>query len=139
MTEYLGGPESPQKLADRQARYEQPGSRQYKIMAAEPAEACGAVGYWQRDWRDETVWEVGWLVLPEQQGRGLATAGMRLLIELIRADPTQHALAHAFPSVENGASNAICHKLGFELLGAFDFEYPPGHPLRCNDWRLALR
>ncbi len=45
---------------------------------------------------------------------------------------------HAFPSVENAPSNAICPKLGFELLGEHDFEYPPGHPMRCNDWRLDL-
>jgi RimJ/RimL family protein N-acetyltransferase len=38
----------------------------------------------------------------------------------------------------NEASNAICRKLGFELLGEEDFEYPPGNPIRCNDWRLDL-
>jgi len=47
---------------------------------------------------------------------------------------------HAFPSVDNPPSNAICRKLGFELLEAIDFEYPPGSGgvLRCNDWRLDL-
>ena len=24
------------------------------------------------------------------------------------------------------------------LMGDYDFEYPPGHTLRCNDWRLDL-
>jgi hypothetical protein len=33
----------------------------------------------------------------------------------------------------------VCRKAGFELLGEADFEYPAGHPLRCNDWRLDLR
>jgi RimJ/RimL family protein N-acetyltransferase len=45
---------------------------------------------------------------------------------------------HAFPSVDNPASNAICRKLGFTLLGARDFEFPPGSFMRCNDWRLEL-
>ncbi|HVH31866.1 MAG TPA: GNAT family N-acetyltransferase, partial [bacterium] len=45
---------------------------------------------------------------------------------------------HAFPSVENGPSNAICRKLGFTLQEEADFEYPPGHSMRCNDWRLDL-
>jgi RimJ/RimL family protein N-acetyltransferase len=45
----------------------------------------------------------------------------------------------AYPGVDNAASNAICRKLGFTLLGAEDFEYPPGHLMRCNDWRLDLR
>jgi RimJ/RimL family protein N-acetyltransferase len=50
----------------------------------------------------------------------------------------RHRYLHAFPSVDNAPSNAICKKLGFELLGPCDFEYPPGHQLRCNDWRLDL-
>ena len=40
--------------------------------------------------------------------------------------------------VERQASNALCAKLGFTLLAATDFEYPPGNILRCNDWRLDL-
>jgi RimJ/RimL family protein N-acetyltransferase len=141
MTAHLGGPESPQKLAGRQARYERPGSRQYKIVVGEPGEPAGEVGYWEKEWRGETVWEVGWLVLPEQQGRGFATAGMRVLLDLIRADQVRHRFVHAFPSVLNGPSNGICRKLGFSLLEAIDFEYPhgSGHLMRCNDWRLALR
>jgi RimJ/RimL family protein N-acetyltransferase len=46
---------------------------------------------------------------------------------------------HAFPNVDNEASNAICRKLGFELLEAREFEYPKGHLMTCNDWRLDLR
>ena len=33
-----------------------------------------AVGYWDREWRGEQVYEMGWAVLPAYQGRGLATA-----------------------------------------------------------------
>ena len=140
MTEHLGGPESEQKIAERQARYEQPGSRQYKIVIDSVGTAVGAVGYWEKEWRDTTVWEVGWLVLPEHQGRGLASAGMRALLEIMRDDPVRHRFVHAFPSDENPPSNAICRKLGFELLETIDFEYPPGtgNVLRCNDWRLDL-
>jgi RimJ/RimL family protein N-acetyltransferase len=140
MTDHLGGPESPAKIAQRQIRYEQPNSRQYKILIDQPGEAVGAVGYWEKEWRGATVWEVGWLVLPEQQGRGLASAGMRLLLEIVRADTVQHRFVHAYPSVDNGPSNTICRKLGFELLGAVDFEYPhgTGNIMRCNDWRFDL-
>jgi RimJ/RimL family protein N-acetyltransferase len=140
MTVHLGGPESPQKLAERQARYERPGSRQYKILVGEPGEAAGAVGYWETEARGETVWEVGWLVLPEHQGRGLATAGMRLLLGIMSDDPVRHRHVHAFPSIDNGASNAICRKLGFILVEAIDFEYPhgSGRVMRCNDWHGDL-
>jgi RimJ/RimL family protein N-acetyltransferase len=138
MTEHLGGPESEQKIAERQARYEKPDSRQYKVVVGDVH--AGAVGYWEKEWRGTTVWEVGWLVLPEHQGRGLATAGMRLLLEVIKADTVQYQFVHAFPSVDNAPSNSICRKLGFTLLEAIDFEYPPGSGsvLHCNDWRLDL-
>jgi RimJ/RimL family protein N-acetyltransferase len=59
------------------------------------------------------------------------------MIERIRAGRPDARL-HAFPGVDNPASNALCRSLGFTLLGAFDLEYPPGHTLRCNDWALAL-
>jgi RimJ/RimL family protein N-acetyltransferase len=63
---------------------------------------------------------------------------MELLIGIARA-ARRHAAIHAFPSIENPPSNAICRKLGFELLGETEFEYPKGHWMRCNDWRLSLR
>ncbi|WP_440086780.1 hypothetical protein [Streptosporangium sp. LJ11] len=50
----------------------------------------------------------------------------------------RHRYLHAYPSVDHPASNAICRKLGFFLLGERDFEYPPGTTMRCNDWRLDL-
>jgi RimJ/RimL family protein N-acetyltransferase len=40
--------------------------------------------------------------------------------------------------VDNAASNALCRKLGFVLVGETDVEYPPGHMMRCNDWRIDL-
>lgn len=136
MTEHLGGPESPQKLDARQARYEAD-PRQHRIRLEGVAGGVGFVGYWDKDWRGAGVWEVGWGVRPEYQGRGLATKAMRLLLDVMRIDGSR-GLVHAFPSVDNEASNALCRKLGFQLLDAVDFEYPPGHPLRCNDWRLEL-
>jgi regulator of RNase E activity RraB len=44
----------------------------------------------------------------------------------------------AFPSLDNAPSNAICVKLGFELIEACEFEFPKGHFMNCNDWRLDL-
>jgi RimJ/RimL family protein N-acetyltransferase len=136
MMEHLGGPEGPEKLAERQARYEAPGSGMFKIVV--DGEPVGSVGYWERDWRGEQVYETGWSVLPAHQGRGHASAGMRLLLDAIRADGGPRYV-HAFPSVDNGPSNAICRKLGFTLLGATEFEYPKGHFMQCNDWRLDVR
>lgn len=50
----------------------------------------------------------------------------------------RHRFMHAFPSVENAPSNAICRKLGFALVEESEFEYPPSNLMRCNDWRLDL-
>ena len=52
----------------------------------------------------------------------------------------RHRFMHAFPSVENTASNAICRKLGFSLIEVCQFEYPhgSGNFMQCNDWRLDL-
>ncbi|KAB1904108.1 GNAT family N-acetyltransferase, partial [Micromonospora sp. AMSO31t] len=46
--------------------------------------------------------------------------------------------AHAYPAVDHPASNAVCRKAGFTLLGETEFEYPPGHLMRSNDWRVEL-
>jgi RimJ/RimL family protein N-acetyltransferase len=133
MTVHLGGPETPLQLRARHQRYL--ADRSSGLFAVElPAErrAVGWIGYWAKDWRGRPVWECGWSVLPAFQGRGIATAAARLLVERARADGRRRAL-HAFPSVENGASNAVCRKSGFELLGEVVVEFPPGNPMRCND------
>jgi RimJ/RimL family protein N-acetyltransferase len=140
MTEFLGGPESPEKLADRLARYRAsttPESRMFKIVDVASGEGVGSVGYWERSWRGGTVYETGWSVIPAFQGRGIAARATELAIEAARTERRNRYL-HAYPLVENGASNALCRKLGFTLLGASDFEYPEGNPIRCNDWRLDL-
>jgi RimJ/RimL family protein N-acetyltransferase len=141
MTVHLGGPESEAKLIDRQSRYEQIGDtgsgRMFKIIDQATGEALGSVGYWEKAWRDTQVYETGWMVLPEFQGRGIASLGTAAVITAARNE-RRHRFLHAFPAVENTASNAICRKLGFTLLEACEFEYPPGHRMRCNDWRLDL-
>jgi RimJ/RimL family protein N-acetyltransferase/predicted nucleotidyltransferase len=141
MTRHLGGPESPKKLAERQARYERATdskARMFKIVDEATGEAAGSVGYWERTWRDEQVYETGWSVLPAFQGQGIATMATAQAIEKAKAE-RKHRFLHAFPSPDNAASNAICRKLGFTLLGEVEFEFPPGHFAPSNDWRLDLR
>lgn len=140
MTEHLGGPEAPDKINRRHERYMDmsgPG-QMFAITLGPEGEAAGSVGYWEMaDWLGETVWETGWSVLPEFQGQGVATRAVVLLVARAAAEGT-HRSIHAFPSVDNGPSNGVCRKVGFKLLGERDFEYPPGHPMRCNDWALDL-
>lgn len=138
MMAHLGGPESPEKIAERQGRYAAEGSGMFKIVDLATGTAVGSVGYWERAWRDEEVYEVGWSVIPAFQGRGVAAAATAQLLALAGAKGTRR-YAHAYPSVDNAPSNGLCRKLGFTLLGEHGFEYPPGNPIRCNDWRYDLR
>jgi RimJ/RimL family protein N-acetyltransferase len=137
MMRHLGGAESSEKIAERQRRYEQPGSGQFKIVEQQIGEGVGWVGYWDRRWRDHDVYEIGWAVIPEFQGRGVAVAAAREAVAAAGAE-ARHRFVHAYPAVAHAASNAICRRLGFVLRGSFELEYPPGHPMRCNDWRLDL-
>jgi RimJ/RimL family protein N-acetyltransferase len=141
MTEHLGGPESEEQIMQRHHRYlETPGTGQaqmLKVLWGENSEPVGMIGYWEKNWQGDTVWETGWQIFPEYQGQGIAKAATAKLIEnlLLKGG---HQFLHAFPSVENTPSNSICRSLGFTLMGEYGFEYPPGHMMRCNDWRLDL-
>lgn len=139
MTEHLGGPELPEKIVRRHARYLAAGDpgQMFVITVGPGGAAAGSIGYWEKEWRGTTVWEAGWSVLPEFQGQGVATRATVLVVARAAAEG-KHGSMHAFPSVDNGASNGVCRKVGFTLLGDSEFEYPPGNILRCNDWALDL-
>ena len=137
MTEHFGGPESREKIAERQGRYEPAGSGMFKIVHGATGEAVGSVGYWERMWRDRQIYEIGWSVLPGFQGRGLARMAAAQAIAMARSE-RRHRFLHAFPSIHNAPSNAICRRLGFTLVEECEFEYPPGRFMQCNDWRLDL-
>ncbi|MFF0476671.1 GNAT family N-acetyltransferase [Streptomyces sp. NPDC004284] len=141
---HLGGPETEEQLVRRHRRYVDLSSddtgagRMFRIVLPPEKAVVGSIGFWAQTWDGEPVYETGWSILPAFQGRGLATSATRAVITEARAaGPHRHL--HAFPSTDNAASNAVCRKAGFELLGERDFEYPPGRPMRCNDWRIALR
>ncbi|WP_422771985.1 GNAT family N-acetyltransferase [Plantactinospora sp. WMMC1484] len=141
MKRHLGGPETEEQVVVRHERYVRFGGTDqgcmYRVVALPEEEPVGSVGYWERVWHGETVYEMGWSVLPAYQGRGLATAALLATVEVARVRRT-HRYAHAYPSVDNLASNAVCRKAGFELLGETGFEFPKGRPMRANDWRLDL-
>jgi RimJ/RimL family protein N-acetyltransferase len=142
MTVHLGGPETDEQIVRRHERYlgmDDPSNGQMFVIETDPgqdggtARAVGSVGYWEHTGDDGSVaWETGWFVLPEDHGRGIATAGTHLAIEAAWA--ARPRPVHAFPSVDNAASNAVARKLGMRLLGSSEFEYPKGHWMTCNDW-----
>lgn len=151
MTEHLGGPESPEQVLLRYQRYVAAAKTGiirdrdrtfaaygYKVVAEPDGLAVGNVNFWDREWNGEQVYEMGWGVLPEYQGRGIASAAVAQAVGVARATGRRPAI-HAFPSVDNAPSNAVCRKAGFTLLGEVRFEYPKGHWMQCHDWVISLR
>ena len=135
---HLGGPETEEQVLKRHARYldaETASGGMFTIVL--DGMTAGSIGYWEREWQDETVYETGWNVLPEFQGMGVATAAAKAIIDRASA-AGRHRWLHAYPSVDNPASNAICRKAGFTFAGEHDFEFPKGRFMRCNDWRHEL-
>jgi len=119
MTRYLGGPESQEAIRTRHERFlvadpERHGL--FAVTAGPAAEAIGWVGYWESEWQGEPVWECGWNVLPEAQGRGVATAAAALMVDDARRRG-RHRHLHAIQAAGNAASDALCRRLGFALLG----------------------
>lgn len=143
LMDHLGGPETEEQLQVRHGRYvalsaDRTGrGGMFRITLADTGEAVGTTGFWERTWQGETAYETGWAVLSGFHGRGIATAATAAVVERARAEG-RHRSLHAYPSVANGASNAVCRKAGFVLLGVCEMEYPPGHPLLTNNWRLDL-
>jgi RimJ/RimL family protein N-acetyltransferase len=141
MTEHLGGPESDEQLLKRQVRYERltesGKGRVFKIVHEATGEAVGSVSYWDSIHHGEEIYEMGWSVLPAFQGQGIAGAAVAQAILIAQSDG-KYRFLHAFPSINNPPSNALCRKLGFTLVEECEFEYPKGSFMQCNDWRLDL-
>ena len=135
----LGGPQPKEKIPvihERRLGHVARGAWYFKIVPDAATGAVGTIGVWNTEWKGEKISEMGWMVLPAFQGRGLASAAVRSLLDRARAEK-RFATAHAFPGAANGASNAICRKAGFTRLEQCDLDYH-GRPLRCNHWRLDL-
>jgi RimJ/RimL family protein N-acetyltransferase len=94
--------------------------------------AAGTVALWDHEWEGETIDEIGWMVLPEHQGRGLASAAVAEALR--RADEAgRWRVLHAFPAATNAPSNALCRKHGFGLRGSIDYRFRE-QTLRVNHW-----
>ncbi len=85
-------------------------------------------------WAHHGISEIGWMVLPEYQGRGIAKWATRTVLEQAR-DDGRWGVVHAFPGVTNDPSNAICRALGFTLVGQEE-GYWAGRLMRSNHWTI---
>ena len=136
----LGGPLPREGIEEKVARDDRRGRAEsialIKMIVpdeAEPGVVAGNVVLWSHDEDDGApISEIGWMVLPEFQGRGLGKRAVRMLLELAGED-RRWGLAHAFPATTNAASNGICRSLGFQLTGQRDVIFA-GRVLRSNCW-----
>jgi len=106
------------------------------VIVPDGRSRVGTIGIWESEFEGAKIFEMGWMVVPAFQRRGFAGAAARVLLERARAERKFDAV-HAFPGRENAASNAICRKSGFALLGpcAVDFA---DRMLDCYHWRVDL-
>ncbi|MEV4828032.1 GNAT family N-acetyltransferase [Micromonospora sp. NPDC049257] len=134
----LGGPLPPAHVTRqvrRDARLAADGTALIKMIVVDDAVA-GTVTLWRPAPDDGTAAEIGWMVLPEFQGRGLAKRGVRALLDQARAERRWDTV-HAFPAVTNGPSNGICRALGFTPRGEEDVEFNE-QVIRTRHWTLDL-
>jgi RimJ/RimL family protein N-acetyltransferase len=142
MMEHMGGPLPRDGLAEKLVRdvaaVEADTSWILVIVPDDdPSTAAGTVAVWEHVMETETVNEIGWMVLPPFQGRGLGSEAVRAVLDRARAEGRWGVL-HAFPPVTNARSNAMCRKMGFTWIEERDFQFRD-RTLRCSDWRLDLR
>jgi RimJ/RimL family protein N-acetyltransferase len=104
------------------------------VIASDEGEVMGHVCIWSHEMKDGPISEIGWMVLPEFQGRGVGRDGAAALLERARLDG-RWGVIHAYPSVTNQPSNGVCRSLGFTLVATGDFDYG-GTTLRCNHWQI---
>lgn len=102
------------------------------VIITDDGSPAGTVSLWDHDWEGQTIDEIGWMVLPEHQGRGLASAAVAEA--LTRADEAARwRILHAFPATSNGPSNALCRKHGFILRAPIEYTYRD-RVLHVNHW-----
>jgi RimJ/RimL family protein N-acetyltransferase len=138
----LGGPLPREGVADKLRRdvasVEAGEGWIFKIVTDRRAgTAAGSVCIWESTWQGKPINEMGWMVLPKFQGRGLGGEAVRAILHKARTEG-RWDVVHAFPGITNGPSNGICRKTGFALLEECEVDFA-GRILHCNHWRLDLR
>ncbi|WP_136707473.1 GNAT family protein [Agromyces sp. H66] len=141
LMDQLGGAETDEEVIARHERYlrmQQEGTAfQFRIEVPGHPEGVGVIGYWRRDHHGRPVLEAGWSVEAAYRGQGIAPAAVVAMLERAR-DSGETLPVYAYPRVDNPASNSVCRKAGFTLVGEEDFEVRPGLVLHANVWVFEL-
>ncbi len=139
MMQHLGGAETEEQIVARHERFlnASEAGGMFTIHVDGRPDAAGTIGFWEREWQGELVYETGWMVLPQYARRGVASQAARTIIRYAKME-RRHRFLHAYPSADNLPSNAVCRNAGFHMAGEYTFEYPKGHFMLCNDWVIDL-
>lgn len=143
----LGGPQPRDGIEDKVRRDVRDASADTSWIKmiipdeAAPDVVAGNVSLWSHEVEGpggEPISEIGWMVLPEFQGRGLAKRAVRALLAQAAATD-RWGPVHAFPSTTNAPSNGICRSLGFRFVAEQDILAFGERNLRVNDWVIDPR
>ncbi len=139
----LGGPQPRDGIEDkvrRDAADAAAGTALIKMIIpdpAEPAVVAGSVALWSHQDAGVELSEIGWMVLPEFQGRGIGQRAVRAMLALVQ-DENRWGVVHAFPAVTNAPSNALCRAVGFRLAGEVETLFA-GRTFQTNHWFIDPR
>lgn len=140
MMKYLGGPRprtGMQAKVDSDVADVRAGRALICMIIAEHdgmSKVAGTVTLWSHEVDGEAISEIGWMVLPEFQGRGVAKQSIATVLERAR-DQHRWGVIYAFPSPDNGPSNGLCRSLGFTFLGGRTIDYQ-GERVRVHAWSI---
>lgn len=134
LTEYLGGPEPEEALAERHAEYLAPGGGVHMFRIEVDGAVAGYAGWWEQEHEGAPAYEVGCVVEPAQQGRGIASAVLGELVRRATATGGGRPIV-GYAHVGNEASRALCRSAGFALEGTGQFPAADGgEPTTVDVW-----
>ncbi|GAA1978417.1 GNAT family protein [Microbacterium pumilum] len=122
MTRFLGGPESDDAIAERHHDYLDLWETGEVVMFRVEVDgvAAGYAGWWTEVHEDAPVYEIGCVIEPAWQGRGAASAALAEVVRRAVATGEGRPIV-GYANVDNAASNALCERVGFSLVGTGAF------------------
>lgn len=131
LTQFLGGPEPEAALAQRHAEY-LAGESMFRVV--NDGVTAGYAGWWEQEHEGAPAYEVGCVIEPAWQGRGVASAALAEVVRRAVASGDGRPIV-GYAHVGNEASHALCRRVGFELEGTGMFPGDDGGaPIEVAVW-----